>query len=166
MPTRDDERPVICQVLHSLGIGGAEVLAAQIARRLSDRYRFVFACLDDLGTLGEQLQRDGFPVTVLHRQPGLDWRCAFRLADFVRSEHAQLIHAHQYTPFFQALGVSLVNTAPGEVQQALERGVVDAAGGSDCCGERGECVGSHDRNATEQVYDTQRRNTERQMIIV
>ncbi len=33
-----------------------------------------------------------------------------------------------YTPFFQALGVSLVNTAPGEVQQALERGVVDGYG--------------------------------------
>jgi TRAP-type C4-dicarboxylate transport system substrate-binding protein len=33
-----------------------------------------------------------------------------------------------YTPFFQALGVSLVNTAPGEVQQALERGVVEGYG--------------------------------------
>ena len=33
-----------------------------------------------------------------------------------------------YTPFFQALGVALVNTAPGEVQTALERGVVDGYG--------------------------------------
>lgn len=33
-----------------------------------------------------------------------------------------------YTPFFQALGVSLINTAPGEVQQALERGVVEGYG--------------------------------------
>src|SRR5919108_518214 len=30
-----------------------------------------------------------------------------------------------YTPLFQALGVSLVQTPPGEVMTALERGVVD-----------------------------------------
>lgn len=93
----------ICQVLHSLGIGGAEVLAAEIARRLSSRYRFVFACLDSLGPLGEQLVRDGFRVEVLQRQPGLDWRCAFRLAKFQREERVTITHAHQYTPFFQAL---------------------------------------------------------------
>ena len=45
-------RPTVCQVLHSLEVGGAEVLAARLARRLSDQYRFVFACLDDLGPLG------------------------------------------------------------------------------------------------------------------
>ena len=33
-----------------------------------------------------------------------------------------------YTPLFQALGVSLVQTAPGEVLTALERGVVDGYG--------------------------------------
>jgi TRAP-type transport system periplasmic protein len=33
-----------------------------------------------------------------------------------------------YTPFFQSLGSTLVNTAPGEVQTALERGVVDGYG--------------------------------------
>ncbi|MEO7404675.1 MAG: TRAP transporter substrate-binding protein DctP [Burkholderiales bacterium] len=33
-----------------------------------------------------------------------------------------------YTPFFQTLGATLVNTAPGEVQTALERGVVDGYG--------------------------------------
>lgn len=33
-----------------------------------------------------------------------------------------------YTPFFQSIGATLVNTAPGEVQTALERGVVDGYG--------------------------------------
>ena len=33
-----------------------------------------------------------------------------------------------YTPLFQALGVSLVQTPPGEVMTALERGVVDGYG--------------------------------------
>jgi TRAP-type C4-dicarboxylate transport system substrate-binding protein len=33
-----------------------------------------------------------------------------------------------YTPFFKTLGATLVNTAPGEVRTALERGVVDGYG--------------------------------------
>jgi glycosyltransferase involved in cell wall biosynthesis len=103
MSHSQQSKPTICQVLHSLGIGGAEVLAAQIAQRLSDRYRFVFACLDELGTLGEQLQREGFQVEVIGRKPGIDWRCGLRLGTFLKQERAAVIHAHQYTPFFQSL---------------------------------------------------------------
>ena len=46
----------IGQVLHGLRVGGAEVLAARLARRLRGAYRFVFACLDELGTLGQELR--------------------------------------------------------------------------------------------------------------
>ena len=60
----------VCQVLHGLGVGGAEVLAARLARRLGGRFRFVFACLDEQGTLGEQLAGEGFPVHVLGAGPG------------------------------------------------------------------------------------------------
>jgi glycosyltransferase involved in cell wall biosynthesis len=102
-PARDD-RPVICQVLHSLDIGGAEVLAAGLARELSDRYRFVFACLDDkVGVLGEEFAARGVPMRVFHRQPGIEWKCSFRLATFFREHRVQIVHAHQYTPFFQSL---------------------------------------------------------------
>jgi len=86
--------------LHSLRIGGAEVLAARLARRLVDQYRFVFVCLDEIGTLGQELQAEGFPVEVLGRRPGIDWKGALRLARFLRREQVDLLHAHQYTPFF------------------------------------------------------------------
>lgn len=95
-------KPTICQVLHSLTVGGAEVLAFRIARELSDRYRFVFACLDDLGPLGEQLRGEGFAVEVLDRQPGVNLGCMRRMARFWRREGVALVHAHQYTPFFYA----------------------------------------------------------------
>lgn len=95
--------PTICQVLHSLEVGGAEVLAARLARRLQGSFRFLFVCLDKLGTLGQDLQAEGFPVEVLHRRPGLDWRLTFRLARLLRRENVALLHAHQYTPFFYAL---------------------------------------------------------------
>jgi glycosyltransferase involved in cell wall biosynthesis len=97
-------RPVICQVLHSLDIGGAEVLADGLARSLANRFRFVFACLDNLGSLCEQLRSDGFPVGLVNRKvPGIDWKCGFRLAAFLREHNVDVIHAHQYTPFFQSL---------------------------------------------------------------
>lgn len=102
--TASDHRPVICQVLHSLDIGGAEVLAAGLARELSDRYRFVFACLDDeVGVLGNEFRERGVAMQVLHRQPGVDWKCSLRLAGFFRQHRVQIVHAHQYTPFFQSL---------------------------------------------------------------
>lgn len=96
-------RLTICQLLHSLTVGGAEVLAARIARRLHERYRFVFACLDEIGPVGEQLQAEGFTVHQLARRPGLDWRCPLRLAAALRRESVDVVHAHQYTPFFYAL---------------------------------------------------------------
>ena len=103
LSTRDD-RPVICQVLHSLDIGGAEVLAAGLARELSDRYRFVFACLDDeVGVLGKEFEERGVPMRVFDRQPGIHWNCSFRLASFFREHRVQIVHAHQYTPFFQSM---------------------------------------------------------------
>ena len=61
-PAAGERKPTVCQVLHTLQVGGAEVLAAQLARHLQDRFRFVFACLDEVGTLGEELRAEGFPV--------------------------------------------------------------------------------------------------------
>lgn len=84
-------------------VGGAEVLAARLARRLSDRYRFVFVCLDHVGELGERLRDDGYPVTVLDRRDGFDLRCTRRLRREIRREQVDLIQAHQYTPFFYSL---------------------------------------------------------------
>jgi glycosyltransferase involved in cell wall biosynthesis len=94
------EHPTVCQVLHSLNVGGAEMLAARLARHLRDEFRFVFACLDELGPLGEQLRGEGFLVEVLGRKSGIDFSCVRRLAAFARREGTGIIHAHQYTPFF------------------------------------------------------------------
>jgi glycosyltransferase involved in cell wall biosynthesis len=108
----DGGRITVCQVLHSLNVGGAEVLAARISRELSNRFRFVFACLDELGTLGEELRRDGFAVEVLDRRAGFDRRCARRLAAWFRQEGVAAVHAHQYTPFFYCLASGMLRRRP------------------------------------------------------
>ncbi len=100
-------RPSSCQLLHSLNVGGAEVLAARLARQLHESYRFVFVCLDELGSLGQELRGEGFEVEVLGRRPGVDWRCMLRLARLLGRRRVDLLHAHQYTPFFYAASARL-----------------------------------------------------------
>jgi glycosyltransferase involved in cell wall biosynthesis len=102
----------ICQVVHGLQVGGAEVLAAGLARRLNRDYRFLFVCLDELGSLGRDLREEGFPVEVLNRRPGVDRHCARRLAEVVRRERVDLLHAHQYTPFFYSAASRLLGSGP------------------------------------------------------
>jgi L-malate glycosyltransferase len=97
-----DTRPVIAPVLHRLYLAGAEVLAADLARRLRDRYTFVFLCLDEVGPLGEALRGEGFEVIDLKRRPGVDWSVARRIHAAVRRHGVTLLHPHQYTPFFYA----------------------------------------------------------------
>jgi L-malate glycosyltransferase len=102
----------IGQVLHTLGVGGAEVLAARLARRLGRDFQFHFICLDELGSLGRELQAEGFAVHILGRRPGLDWSCVRRLADVVRRERIDLLQAHQYTPFFYSAAGRLPGRRP------------------------------------------------------
>src|SRR5262249_13591785 len=111
-PTLLKTRATVCQVLHTLRVGGAEVLATQLARNLARTCRFLFACLDELGSLGQHLADDGFPVQVLNRRPGLDWSCSRRLAAILRREQVDLVHAHQYTPFFYAMMARLLYRRP------------------------------------------------------
>ena len=94
--------PLIGHVLHQMDFAGAEVLAADLARRLGHRWRFVFLCLDGVGALGEQLRSEGYEVVELGRRPGVDWRVGRRLRKAVRRYGIDLLHAHQYTPFFYA----------------------------------------------------------------
>lgn len=101
--TSNDHRPTICHVIHALGVGGAEVLVDTMVRRMSDHFRCVVAVLDDVGDMGRQLLADGFVVEHLHRQPGIDRGCARRLKSFADRHQADILHAHQYTPFFQAM---------------------------------------------------------------
>ncbi len=93
-------KPVIGQVLHRLYLAGAEVLAADLARRLRDEFTFIFLCLDEVGPLGEELRDEGFAVIDLKRQPGVDWAVSRRIRQAVREHNIDLLHAHQYTPFF------------------------------------------------------------------
>ncbi|MBQ6108235.1 MAG: glycosyltransferase family 4 protein [Thermoguttaceae bacterium] len=95
----------VCQLLHTLNVGGAEILASRLARQLQDeRWRFVFFCLDAEGSRAMEMRLGGFPVEVLGRKPGFDWHCMRRIASLWKKYNVRFVHAHQYTPYFYAMG--------------------------------------------------------------
>lgn len=92
--------PVIAHVVHRLYLAGAEILAADLARRLSGRYKFIFVCLDEVGPLGDRLRSEGFEVHALHRRPGVDMSVSRHLRQITAEHRVSLLHAQQYSPFF------------------------------------------------------------------
>jgi glycosyltransferase involved in cell wall biosynthesis len=94
----------VLQLVLSLTIGGAEKLVYDLVQYV-DRQLVspVICCLDALGQFGEALQRDGYSVYVLHRRPGLDWQIIPKLCALLEEEQVQVIHAHQFTPYFYGL---------------------------------------------------------------
>ncbi|MEZ5065337.1 MAG: glycosyltransferase [bacterium] len=94
------DRPRVAHVLHSLVVAGAEVLVHQLVRRLESEFEFSVLLLDEIGPLGEDLRSRGIPVDVLGRRPGVDLALGVRLGRALRARKVQLVHAHQYTPWF------------------------------------------------------------------
>jgi len=92
----------IHQVVHSLAVGGAEVLAVRLAEGLLPRFATRMLCLDETGPLEERLSGSGVRVEVLGRRPGLDRRCALRIRQVFRGQRPAAVLAHQFTPFFYA----------------------------------------------------------------
>jgi len=94
-------RPVkVGFVLHVMNVAGAEVLVAETIRRLGSRIEPAIFCIDEVGALGDRMREEGVDVVAFNRRPGVDFRVARRLAAEIRVRALDVIHAHQYTPFF------------------------------------------------------------------
>ncbi len=87
-------------VVHLMQVAGAEVLVRETIRRLGDRIRPTIFCLDAVGRIGEELVAEGVDLVCFHRKPGRDWKVSQRIARAIRERAIEVVHAHQYTPFF------------------------------------------------------------------
>jgi L-malate glycosyltransferase len=100
-------------VLHVMNVAGAEVLVAETIRRLGTRIEPVIFCLDEVGELGHRMRDEGVDVVAFNRRPGLDFRVAWRMAAEIRTRALDVVHAHQYTPFFYgSIGARLSRVRP------------------------------------------------------
>lgn len=97
-----DKRIRVGFVVHVMQVAGAEMLVAETIRRLEGEIEPTILCLDAVGELGTRLQQEGTPVMCFHRRPGRDWDLARRFAKVVQEREIEIVHAHQYTPFFYA----------------------------------------------------------------
>ncbi len=89
-------------VVHAMQVAGAEVLVQETIRRLQGQIEPTVFCLDSIGVIGDQLLSEGVSVINLQRKPKRDYGVAWRMARAVREHQIQVVHAHQYSPFFYA----------------------------------------------------------------
>lgn len=94
--------PRVAFVLHVMQVAGAEVLVRELVHRLGRGIVPFVYCLDAVGPIGEALNAEGVPVVSFGRRPGLDWQLIGRMARRIREDRIDILHAHQYTPFFYA----------------------------------------------------------------
>src|SRR5262249_48176811 len=90
----------VVHVLHSMAVAGAEGLVHDFIARGPAGLTQAVVTLDDVGPLGDALRARGVPVECVGRRPGLDGRLPGRLARAIARAGADVVHAHQYTPYF------------------------------------------------------------------
>ena len=102
-------RPVrVGFVVHVMQVAGAEVLVREVIRRLGDRIAPTVFCLDRVGSIGEELLAGGVPVVCYDRRPGWDFSVSRRMATDITARRIEVVHAHQYSPFFYAAFAKLL----------------------------------------------------------
>jgi glycosyltransferase involved in cell wall biosynthesis len=101
----------LLQVVLDLQFVGEKVVAA-LAREVSGEYNVFFCCLDRVGLLGEELQKEGFFVKALDRRPGRDWTIPSKIARLTKDLNIDIIHAHHYTPYFYSALSRLIYRHP------------------------------------------------------
>lgn len=101
--TSPQSRPIrVGFVVHVMQVAGAEVLVKETIRRLGSLIIPTIFCLDKVGQLGEEHLANGGELVCFHRPPRRDLKLAWRFAREYRQRRLDVVHAHQYTPFFYA----------------------------------------------------------------
>ncbi len=90
------DQTIIMHVILSLEIGGMEQVAADLVRNLDkSRFKPVVVCINELGSLGEELLAEGFTVIRLKRMiPILSFLFPFELIKVIRRYRPDVIHVH------------------------------------------------------------------------
>jgi len=103
----------ILHVVLAMNPGGAERLVADFTENTNhEMYNVSVCCLDEIGELGRELILKGFKVISLGRNPGIDWKLIRNLKRYVKEEDIDIIHAHQYTPFFYSALAKNISKRP------------------------------------------------------
>jgi glycosyltransferase involved in cell wall biosynthesis len=109
-----------------MAVAGAEVLVHDFVTRAQPGLEQSIVTLDDLGPLGEALRARGLRVECVGRRAGVDPGLPFRLSRALARMQADVVHAHQYTPYFySALACRMLPRRPGLIFTEHGRHVPD-----------------------------------------
>ncbi len=85
----------VLHVVWSMAVGGAERVIALLATHADPvRFESLVACLNEPGTLAEELRQAGISVFAMHKRGPLDMRAFWRLRRLIRTQRVGVVHTH------------------------------------------------------------------------
>jgi L-malate glycosyltransferase len=94
----------LMHVVHSLEIGGIERSTHDMVEVMpSYDIEPSVCCLDRLGPWGEDLKNKGFKIYTIGRSAGIDFKLISKLKAIIKEYKPDVIHPHQYTPYFYTI---------------------------------------------------------------
>lgn len=99
----------VMHITFNMAIGGTEQVIKQLVLGMMHHgVNSEIICIDDfVGPIGLQLEKRGVPVSPLSRKPGIDLSIVKKIRSEILYEKVDIIHCHQYTPWFYGLLGSL-----------------------------------------------------------
>lgn len=91
-----NDRPLIAHVLYRLDTGGMERVLVTVINRTQSRYRHAVICLDRYTAYRERIIDPNVACFALHKRPGKDWGCYFRLWKLLRQLKPDLVHTYNF----------------------------------------------------------------------
>ena len=122
------EKPLIAHVLYRLDTGGMERVAVTVINHTRSKYDHAVICLDGFSAFRGKIADPNVPCLALHKKPGKDWSCYFRLWKALRKLKPDLVHTYN----FGALDVAPIARIAGA------RRTVHGERGRDASDPRGE----------------------------
>jgi glycosyltransferase involved in cell wall biosynthesis len=122
----------VAHISWGLNVGGLEKLLVEFARH-ADRAHFDlhFVSLTTRGTLADELERQGWPVTALEEPGGLQPGLVLRLARLFRRARVDVVHTHDERPLLYGAAAArlarvprVVHTRHGQKARNTRRQVV------------------------------------------
>lgn len=91
----------VVHVTFDMRIGGAEQVIYNLIENTDPlKYDVSILCLDQfIGPFGVQLQKKGYQITALNRQPGFDFSLVRKIRCHIKRHNIDVLHCHQYTPY-------------------------------------------------------------------
>lgn len=93
----------VLYVVHDLELAGTERVVADLARCNRETIVSEVVCLDSEGPLADILREEGIAISCTHRHAGIDWQQIPQMMHIIRRFRPDVIHCHQYSPFFYAM---------------------------------------------------------------